>query len=505
MMWLVKLALEKRYTFIVVAIFILLMGFVTISRMSTDIFPEIDIPVVSVVWSYTGMSPEDMEKRIVLVSERSYTTTVNDIDHIESQSMRGVGVIKVYFHQGAKIEAAISQITATSQTLLRIMPTGTTAPFIIRYNASTVPILQLSLNSKTLSEQDLFDYGQNFIRTQLATIQGAAIPLPIGGKSREIMVDLDPVKLQAYGLAANDVVDAINNENLILPSGTAKIGSREYDVALNSSPYNVEEMNNFPIKQVNGATIFVKDVAQVRDGYAIQTNIVREDGIHGALLTVLKSQGASTLDVISRVKAALPKVASIVPPELKITPLFDQSIFVKASIDDVIRAGIIASCLTAAMILIFLGSVRSTFIIIISIPLSILTSVVFLFLCGQTLNVTTLGGLSLAIGMLVDDATVEIENIHRNIRSDKPMKEIILNAAQTSCHTCFGFYFIYMYCIFPCNYDYRSCKVIIYTNGNGCCVCNAGFIFSFQNACAYHGSVIDINRNRNLLIPDGRY
>jgi multidrug efflux pump subunit AcrB len=430
MMWFVRLALDKRYTFIVMALFILLMSVVVISRMATDILPEINIPVVSIVWGYGGMSPEDMEKRVVLVSERAVTTTVNDVEHIESQSMRGVSIIKVFFHPNAKIEAAVAQITAVMQAVVRVLPPGITPPFIIRYNASSVPILQLSLNSKSLSEQELFDYGTNFIRTQLATVQGASIPTPLGGKARQIMVDLNTPALQAKGLSANDVVNAINLQNLILPAGTAKIGRREYDVALNNGPTLIEEMNDYPIKQVNGATIFIKDVAQVHDGYSVQTNVVREDGVRGALLTVLKAQGASTLDIVQRIKDALPRVSAIVPRSLHITPLFDQSVFVRASINGVLREGVIAACLTAAMILIFLGSLRSTFIVAVSIPLSILTSIICLFLCGETLNVMTLGGLGLAIGMLVDDATVEIENIHRNMHEDLPMRDIILHAAQ---------------------------------------------------------------------------
>ncbi len=428
-MWIVRLALRRPYTFTVMAILIVLMGIVTITRMATDIFPKIDIPVVSVIWSFPGVAPEEMEKRFVTVCERAMTTTVNDIEHIESQSYNGVSVIKVFFHEGAKVEAGVAQITSIAQTLLRIMPPGTTPPLILQYSASNVPILQLGLTSKTLSEQDLYDLGLNFIRTQLATVQGAQVPLPYGGKSRQVMVDLDPQKLFGKGLSPADVSSALNAQNVILPAGTEKIGDREYNVRLNSSPELLQTLNDLPIKQVNNATVYIRDVAHVRDGFAVQTNIVAQNRVRSALLTVLKSASASTLDIINRVKAALPRIKATLPSELEITQLFDQSIFVRAAINGVLKEGVIAACLTALMILLFLGSWRSTLVVATSIPLSILCSIIILSVLGQTMNLMTLGGLALAVGILVDDATVEIENIHRNLAMKKPMVRAILDGA----------------------------------------------------------------------------
>jgi len=428
-MWIVRLALRRPYTFTVMAILIVLMGIVTITRMATDIFPKIDIPVVSVIWSFPGVAPEEMEKRFVTVTERAMTTTVNDIEHIESQSYNGVSVIKVFFHEGAKVEAGVAQITSITQTLLRILPPGTTPPLILQYSASNVPILQLGLTSKTLSEQDLYDLGLNFIRTQLATVQGAQVPLPYGGKSRQVMVDIDPQKLFGKGLSPADVSNALNAQNVILPAGTQKIGDREYNVRLNSSPELLQRLNDLPIKQVNNATVYIRDVANVRDGFAVQTNIVAQNRVRSALLTVLKSASASTLDIINRVKAALPRIKATLPPELEITQLFDQSIFVRAAINGVLKEGVIAACLTALMILLFLGSWRSTLVVATSIPLSILCSILILSALGQTMNLMTLGGLALAVGILVDDATVEIENIHRNLAMKKPMVRAILDGA----------------------------------------------------------------------------
>jgi len=411
------------------AILIVLMGIVTITRMATDIFPKIDIPVVSVIWSFPGVAPEEMEKRFVTVTERAMTTTVNDIEHIESQSYNGVSVIKVFFHEGAKVEAGVAQVTSITQTLLRILPPGTTPPLILQYSASNVPILQLGLTSKTLSEQDLYDLGLNFIRTQLATVQGAQVPLPYGGKSRQVMVDIDPQKLFGKGLSPADVSSALNAQNVILPAGTQKIGDREYNVRLNSSPELLQTLNDLPIRQVNNAMVYIRDVAHVRDGFAVQTNIVAQNRTRSALLTVLKSASASTLDIISRVKEALPRIKATLPPALDITQLFDQSIFVRAAINGVLKEGVIAACLTALMILLFLGSWRSTLVVATSIPLSILCSVIILSALGQTLNLMTLGGLALAVGILVDDATVEIENIHRNLAMKKPMVRAILDGA----------------------------------------------------------------------------
>src|SRR4029078_10694431 len=405
------------------------MGIVTITRMATDIFPKIDIPVVSVIWSFPGVAPEEMEKRFVTVTERAMTTTVNDIEHIESQSYNGVSVINVFFHEGAKVEAGVAQITAITQTLLRIMPPGTTPPLILQYSASNVPILQLGLSSKSLSEQQLYDLGLNFIRTQLSTIQGAQVPLPYGGKSAQVMVDIDPQKLYGKGLSPADVSNALNAQNVILPAGTQKIGDREYNVRLNSSPEVLQTLNDLPIKQVNNAMVYIRDVAHVRDGFAVQTNIVAQNRVRSALLTVLKSASASTLDIISRVKAALPRIKATLPPELNITQLFDQSIFVRAAINGVVKEGVIAACLTALMILLFLGSWRSTLVVAVSIPLSVLASLAALSALGETINLMTLGGLALAVGILVDDATVTIENIERHSQAGEELEPAIMVGA----------------------------------------------------------------------------
>ncbi len=429
-MWIVRLALRRPYTFVVVAVLIAILGGAAIVTMPVDIFPYIDIPVVSIVWNYGGLSPQEMEKRMVTIFERSMTTTVNDIEHIESQSYNGVSVTRVYFQPTAKVELALAQITAISQTLLRTFPPGTTPPSVIKYDASSVPIIQLGLYSDTMSEQELFDMGQNYIRTQLATIQGAAVPLPYGGRFRQVMVDLDPAQMIAKGLSASDVSSALGNQNLIFPAGTAKIGDRDYQVKLNSSPRVLSELNDMPLRVVNGATVYLKDVAQVRDGYSVQTSLVRTNGSRGALLTVLRSGKASTLEVVNNVKAALPKILAGLPEALKVRQLFDQSLFVRAAINGVVREGITAAVLTGLMILLFLGSWRSTIIVCISIPLSILTSLMILSLCGQTTNVMTLGGLALAVGILVDDATVEIENTHRNMAMRKPLVRAVLDGAQ---------------------------------------------------------------------------
>ncbi|HVE41942.1 MAG TPA: efflux RND transporter permease subunit [Planctomycetota bacterium] len=429
-MWIVRLALRRPYTFVVCALIVLLIGILSILSMPKDIFPEIDIPVVSVIWTYTGMSPDEMEKRVVTISERAFTGNVNDIEHIESQSMNGLAHIKVYFYPGAKIEAAVAQTSAVCQTLLRIFPPGMNAPFILRYSASNVPVVQMSVSSETLTEQEIFDYSFNFIRTQLFAVQGSTVPTPFGGKPRQIMVDIDSSKLTAKGLSARDVAEAMNLQNLILPAGTLKMGEREYNVRLNSSPEMVDALNRLPVKQVNGAVITVGDVAQVRDGYEIQTNIVRENGNRSILLTVLKNGGASTLDVVAKLKAELPRVMSTLPSSLKVRTLFDQSLFVEASLKGVLLEATIAAVLTGLMILLFLGSWRSTVIVAVSIPLSILVSIIVLKLFGQTLNIMTLGGLALAVGMLVDDSTVEIENIHRNLAQGKEINHAILDGAQ---------------------------------------------------------------------------
>ena len=428
-MWIVRLALHRPYTFVVMSALILILGVAAIFVMPTDIFPNIDIPVITVIWSYNGVSPDEMEKRITTVSERAMTTTVNDIEHIESQSYNGVAVVRVFFQPTAKVELAISQVTSIVQTILRILPPGIFPPAIIKYNASSVPILQLGLSSKQLTEQELYDIGINFIRTQLATVQGASIPLPYGGKQRQIMVDLDPAALYANHLSATDISNALSQQNLILPAGTAKVGDREYLVRLNASTQTALELNDLPVRSVNGATIYMKDVAQIRDGFAVQQSIVRADGSRAALLSVLKNGNASTLDIVKRVKAVLPKIRDSLPPSLQIKELFDQSVFVRAAINGVLREGAIAAGLTGLMILLFLGSWRSTIIVCVSIPLSILTSIIILGLFGQTINVMTLGGLALAVGILVDDATVELENVHRNMAMRKPLTRAILDGA----------------------------------------------------------------------------
>jgi CzcA family heavy metal efflux pump len=428
-MWIVRLALRRPYTFVVMSILLLILGPVSILRTPTDIFPNIDIPVVSVIWNYTGLSPEEMSNRIIYQYERVLTTTVNDIEHIESQSLNGIGIVKIFFHPGVQIGNAVAQVTAVSQTLLRQLPPGTTPPLVIQYNASSVPILQLALSGQGLSEQQLGDIGLNFVRTGLVSVPGAAIPYPYGGKQRQVQVDLDTNALQAKGLSPLDVVNAINNQNLILPAGTAKIGNYEYEVDMNGAPSTVAELNNLPIKDVGTSTIYIHDVANVRDGFPPQTNIVRVNGQRSSLMTILKAGDVSTLDIISTVKTLLPSIKASLPPALKIDPLSDQSIFVKASITGVIREGLIAACLTGFMILVFLGSWRSTLIIAVSIPLSILTSIIVMSALGETINIMTLGGLALAVGILVDDATVEIENINRNIDQGKEIVQAILDGA----------------------------------------------------------------------------
>jgi multidrug efflux pump subunit AcrB len=429
-MWIVRLALRRPYTFVVAAIIIVILGVLAVYRMPTDVFPEINIPVVSVIWSYSGISPEEMAELVTIRSERSFTTTVNDIEHMESQSLPGLAVIKLFFHPNAKVEAAVAQLAAGSQSLLRVLPQGIFPPSIIRYNASSVPILQLSVSSRSMSEQQVYDYGFQYIRTQMANVQGASFPLPYGGRPRQIMVDLNPDALYAQSLSANDVVTAINSQSLILPSGTVKIGAREFPVHLNSAPDVAEAFNRLPVKQTGGTTVYVGDVAHVRDGYAVQTNIVRHNGSRATLLTVLKNGGASTLQIVGKLKDLLPRIRSTLPKELDVQLLFDQSVFVRAAISSVVREAVSAALLTAFMILLFLGSWRSTLIVCISIPLSILTSLAVLNLLNETVNVMTLGGMALAVGILVYDATVEIENIHRNLAQGKPIVVAILEGAQ---------------------------------------------------------------------------
>ncbi len=428
-MWIVRLALRRPYTFVVMAMLIAILGVVTILRMPTDIFPEIQIPVISVIWVYNGLSPDEMETRVVGSFERVLVSTVNDIEHIESQSLYGTAVVKIFLQPGANVEGAIAQTVSSSESVLRTLPPGIFPPLVIRYSASNVPILQVSLGSDSLSEQQLFDLATNNLRPGMASVPGAQIPYPYGGKVRQIMVDIDPEKLYAWNLSAADVSNAITVQNLILPSGTAKIGQQEYNVRLNSSPKVVADIGELPIKTIGTRTIYVKDVANVRDGFAPQTNLVHVDGKRGVLQPILKS-GASTLDIVSGVKARLPAQAATMPQSLKLALLADQSIFVRAAVSGVVKEAAIAAGLTGLMILLFLGSWRSTLIVVISIPLSILVSIVALSFLGQTLNVMTLGGMALAVGILVDDATVEIENIHRNLHQGKHLVNAILDGAQ---------------------------------------------------------------------------
>ena len=429
-MWIVRVALSRPYTFIVLAILILVVSPVMISRTPTDIFPNINIPVIAVGWQFTGMNPEELEGRLTNTYERVLTTVVDNIEHIESTTVNGQAIVKIYLQPGASLDTANAQVTAVSQAILRFLPPGTLPPLIINYSASSVPIMQLGLSGNGLSEQQLNDLGQNFLRPQLVTVPGAVIPFLYGGKQRQVMIDLNPGLVQSKGLAPQDILNAVQQQNLILPSGTAKIGPFEYDVRMNASTRTVPELNDLPVKVVGNSTIYLRDVANVRDAFAPQTNIVRQDGRRGALVTVLKAGNASTLDVVSGIRGVLPRVAQTLPPELKILPLADQSIFVRGAINGVLREAVIAACLTGLMILLFLGNWRSTLIIAVSIPLSILVSVLCLSALGQTINIMTLGGLALAVGILVDDATVEIENINRQLAMGKETVQAILDGAQ---------------------------------------------------------------------------
>jgi multidrug efflux pump subunit AcrB len=429
-MWIVRLALRRPYTFVVGALVLILLTPFVLLRTPTDIFPSINIPVVSIVWSYAGLDAQEMEQRFNYNQERSLTTTVNDIEHIESTAYNGVGVIKVFFREGTSVDGGVAQVTAIAQTVIRSLPPGSTPPLIIRYSASTVPVLQYSISSPKLQEQEIFDLAANQIRVGLATVPGAAIPWPYGGMMKVVSVDLDLAALKAKNLAPVDVLNAINAQNLVFPSGTAKIGGSEYAVELNTSPKVLEELGELPVKTLNGAVIRVSDVAQVRNGYSPQQNVVRNNGVRGALLTVYKSGGASTLDVVNGVKAAMPRVLSGLTPDLEVKEFADQSVFVRSAISGVLREGVIAAALTALMILLFLGSWRSTLIIALSIPLSVLTSIAILSALGETINLMTLGGLALAVGILVDDATVAIENIHRHMASGQALDDAILDGAQ---------------------------------------------------------------------------
>ena len=425
----VELALRRPYTFIVMAMLILLATPFALLNMATDIFPEINIPVISVIWNYNGLSAQEMGQRIAGQNERGLTTTVSDIEHIESQSLASITIIKIFFQPGANIQTAIAQVVAAEQTQVRQLPPGITPPLVIKYSASSIPVVQLGLSSATLPEQSLFDTAVNVLRPQLITIPGVAVPFPYGGKNRVISVDLDTAALQARGLAPADVVNAVNLQNLILPSGTAKFGETEYTVKMNGSPDAIAGLNDLPIRTINGVTTYIRDVAYVRDGYSPQTNIVRQDGARGVLLSVLKNGGASTLDIVANLKALLPRVAETVPKEIKITPLFDQSVFVKAAVKGVVAEALIAAALTAAMVLLFLGNWRSTLIIALTIPLSILASILALQMLGETLNLMTLGGLALSVGILVDQAIVTIENIERHLHVGEPLRDAIVVGA----------------------------------------------------------------------------
>ena len=428
-MWIVRIALDRPYTFIVLALLILIVSPVVIARTPTDIFPNVNIPVIAVAWQYRGLNAEELEGRITTSYERVLTTTVDNIQRIESTTINGQAIIKVYLQPGASLDTANAQITAISQTVIRQYPPGITPPLIINFSASSVPILQLALSGEGLAEQQLFDLGVNFLRPQLVTIRGVAIPFPFGGKQRQVMVDLNPRMLQAKGLSPAEVLDSLNLQNLVLPSGTAKIGGLEYDVTLNAAPRTVTDLADIPVKVVGNSTIYLRDVANVRDGFGIQTNIARRDGRRGTVLTVLKSGDVSTLDIVDNIRAAVPRVASTLPPELKVDLIADQSVFVRGAVMGVIHEAIIAACLTALMILLFLGSWRSTLIIAVSIPLSILTSVITLSFLGETINIMTLGGLALAVGILVDDATVTIENIERYLEEGRELRGAIFDGA----------------------------------------------------------------------------
>lgn len=428
-MWIVELALQRPHTFIVMALTIAIFGILSLKQMAVDIFPNIDVPIVSCCWTYTGMSPRNVENLVTTVTESWLTSTVNGIEHLESNSLYGMSIIKVYLHKGTDIGQSVAMVTAVSNAVLNYLPPGITPPFVTVTSATDVPVLQLSVNSKTLGEAELFDIANNFIRTQLTTIQGATIPFPYGGKYKQVMIDLDPKALIACGVSANDVVTAVNKSNIIAPSGTAKMGTYEYIMTLNNVPRAIDELNQTPIKSMNGVVVFVKDVGFVHDGYQPQLNIVNQDGRRAVLFNILKNGDASTLSVVTRIKAALPHIRSIVPPACNVDILTDQSVFVRECVDDVVREAVTAAGLTALMMLALLGSWRSTLIVATSIPLAMLTSVICLHVFGYTINSMTLGGLALAVGMLVDDATVEIENVHRNMDMGKDIVKAILDGA----------------------------------------------------------------------------
>ena len=426
-MWIVKLALDRPYTFIVASLLILILSPIVLMRTPTDIFPNINIPVIAVAWNYTGLGPEEMEGRITTPFEKILTTLVDNIQHIESTTYNGVDVVKIFLQPGASLDTANAQVVAASGLATRQLPQGIQPPEIINFSASTVPVLQIGLSG--MSEQQLADLSLNTIRTQLITVPGAVVPYPYGGKPRQVMINLNQNLMQSKGVSPSDILNAVNAQNVIMPSGTVKIGESEYDVRMNNAPRSTQELNDIPIKQIGDTVIYLRDVATVSDGFQVQTNVVRQDGHRGVLISVLKAGNASTLSVVSEIRKMLPHVATMVPPELKMTPLADQSIFVRAAISGVVREAVIAAALTALMILLFLGSWRSTLIIALSIPLSILTSIIALSALHETINIMTLGGLALAVGILVDDATVTIENIERHLEQGEPLYDAILDGA----------------------------------------------------------------------------
>ncbi len=491
MMWIVRLALRRPYTFVVFALLILILGVFSIESMPTDIFPNIDIPVVTVVWGYGGMSADQMANRIVSNAERSMTTTVSDIDHIESQSLVGIAIIKVFFHPSVNIGSAVAEITAVSQVQVRSLPPGTFPPFIIQYNASSVPVLQLGMSGQGLNEQQLNDLASNTIRTQLATIEGAQIPFPFGGKQRQIQVDLDLKALQARGLSPADVVSAIGAQNVIAPSGTIKLDRFEYQVETNSAPTVIDTLNNLPIKAVNGAVIYIRDVAHVRDGNPPQTNIVRVDGRRAIMMNVMKTGSASTLDIIKGVRQIIfsPSMKGQLPPQMKIVALADQSIFVRGAINGVVREAIIAACLTAIMILVFLGSWRSTIIIAVSIPLSILCSLILLYALHETINIMTLGGMALAVGILVDDATVAIENINRNLETGQGAGAGHSGRLGADCYSRPGVDARHLHRLCAHVPSERRGALPVCAHGRGRGLRHAGQLFALAHPGAHHGQV----------------
>src|SRR5246127_4688563 len=421
-MWIFQLALKRPYTFLVLALFIASSGSLAAVRTPIDIFPSINIPVVSVVWTYSGLLPKDMADRVVYFYERELTAQVSGIEHLQSQSLSGYGVVNVYFQKNVDIGSALAQVTAAAQTVLKLLPAGITPPYVLSYNASSVPILQLALSSKQLPQDKLFDLGQNFIRPQLATVNGAALPSPYGGKILQAQVDLDQQAMQAHHVSADDVVNAISAQNLVLPAGTEKIGKFEWNVALNASPNLVDRLNDLPVRKVNGTVIYVRDVAYAHEGSPPQTNIVNINGARAVLMSILSAGGSSTLDVIDGIRARLPRIMAGLPSGLQLHAVGDQSPFVRASVAGVVREGAIAAALTAVMMLLFLGSWRSTLIIAISIPLSVLGALAILSAIGETINLMTLGGLALAVGILVDDATVTIENVERHLQAGESLE-----------------------------------------------------------------------------------